>query len=334
MNLNWVIEIDKDSIDKLKFEFPEDNTFWQSAGRVKTILKSWMAEKVYVMPHYDTIIKTNKALIVEKRSIWLWEYGLFVLGLDSDIDDYESSLVALCKREKCLFVQVETLDYDTPYEMDTNFMRKGAYKKFIENYTAVIDLRKSESEILANMKQKGRYNIKLARNKWVEVALVKPDDKHIDEFYKLVEETTERNNFNQANKKYFKKFLKKVAGARLYLAKYEWEIIAWGIFVKSKDSCIYYYWASTSKANYRNLMAPYLLQWTAILDAKKENVRIYDFLWVAKPWTRKSRLSWVTDFKMKLTNDVRLVSDSYIYKNKKIKYYAIALLRFIKSFKK
>jgi len=39
------------------------------------------------------------------------------------------------------------------------------YKKFITPHTAVIDLEKSEEEILANMKPKGRYNIRLAEKK-------------------------------------------------------------------------------------------------------------------------------------------------------------------------
>lgn len=334
MNLNWVIEIDKDSIDKLKFDFPEENTFWQSKGWVKAILKSEMAEKVFIIPHYDTVIRTHKALIVEKRQVAMWEFGLFALWVNSDLDDYETSLVALCKRENALFVQIEDIDYDWLYDIDTHFMRKGSYKKFIEPWTAVIDLTKSEAEILAAMKPKGRYNIKVARKKWVDVREYEATDKNIDKFYSLLEETTERNNFAQNSKKYFKKFLKKVDWAKLYLAKSNSDVVAGWIFVQRWDAFIYYYGASTSNPNYRSIMSPYLLQMTAILDAKNAGARIYDFLWVAKPSAKGVKLSGVTDFKMKLTNDARFVSDSYIFVNKKLKYALIKFLKFIKSFKK
>jgi len=94
---------------------------------------------------------------------------------------------------------------------------------------------------------------------------------------------------------------------------------------------LYYYWASTSNKKYRNLMAPYLLQWGAIKIAKKLNNKIYDFLWVSSPGDKSSSLSWVTDFKMKFTSDIREVSKSYIWINKNFKYYIIILLRKIRK---
>jgi len=334
MNLNWLIEIDKDSIDRLQFDFPRENTFWQSKWWVKTILKSWNAKKVFLLPHYDGILHLHKAIIVEKREVSMWEFWLFVIWLNRDINDYEDSLVDLCKKENCLFVQIEDLDYEGPSAMDCRFMRSWCYKKFIEPYTAVIDLHKSKEEILAWMKQKWRYNIKRAEKNGVVVKKVKPKDEYIEDFYSLLSETTSRNWFSQNSITYYKKLLKKVHWAHLYLAYYDWKAIAWWIFVKSDETFIYYYWASSSDAKYRNLMAPYLLQWTAILDAKKSWCKIYDFLWVSKPWKKHDKLSWVTSFKSKFTSDIRFVSDSYIYVNKKMKYYLIMFLKLLKSFKK
>jgi lipid II:glycine glycyltransferase (peptidoglycan interpeptide bridge formation enzyme) len=74
-------------------------------------------------------------------------------------------------------------------------------------------------------------------------------------------------------------------------------------------------------------MAPYLLQWSAISQAKKRGCKIYDFLWVAGPDEVNSPLAGVTEFKMKLAPNKIFVSDSFLYINKKWKYQAIILLR-------
>jgi lipid II:glycine glycyltransferase (peptidoglycan interpeptide bridge formation enzyme) len=60
-------------------------------------------------------------------------------------------------------------------------------------------------------------------------------------------------------------------------------VIAGGIFVFTPERAIYYYGASSSAPDDRKQMAPYLLQWTAICDAKKKQIPIYDFLGVADP---------------------------------------------------
>lgn len=335
MSLNWIIELDKKSFKNYDFNFEDNKYIWQTKWWAKTLLKSEMAEKIFVIPHYNSIIRSKKFIIVEKRSVWFWDFWLFVLGLDCDFNDYEYKLIELCKKEKAMFIQVETLDYHENVYVDTTRMKFWAYKKFIQPFTAVIDLNRPEDEILKMMKQKGRYNIKLAHKKWISVQ--KMDSKNEDNlniFYNLLEETTSRNSFSQNKKKYFKKFLHNIAGASLWFAYYESEVISAWIFVESDETFFYYYWASTSNMKFRKLMAPYLLQWEVIKYAKEKWCKIYDFLWVSKPWDNKSDLAWVTDFKMKLTPDIRWVSVSYIFVNKKIKYTAISLLKKILFFRK
>jgi hypothetical protein len=65
-------------------------------------------------------------------------------------------IVELAKKEEVLFVQIETINYEKSIfdELDSDYIEKGYYKKFIMPYTAVIDLNKDEEEILSDMKQK------------------------------------------------------------------------------------------------------------------------------------------------------------------------------------
>ena len=270
-------------------------------------------------------------IFVEKRKVSLWEYWLFILWLENKISEKDvNEMIKLCEKEKCLFIQIETLNYDNDLDLSINSFWEWYYKKFITPYTAVIDLNQTEEEILAKMKPKGRYNIKVALKKWVEVKEVEKTDENIKKYYDLMQQTTSRDNFNWNSMDYYKTFLNSLNNSKLLLA-YVWEkVIAWWIFTFDKDISIYYYWASTSDKEYRNMMAPYLLQWEAIKIAKGIWSSLYDFLWVATPWDENSELIWVTDFKLKLTKNVREVSKSYIYVNKKIKYLLINILRKLK----
>lgn len=268
---------------------------------------------------------------VEKRKVALWEYGLFVIWCDFSKFDEKilQDLISLCKKEKALFIQLENIDYSWKIDLkEKKWFTQAYYKKFITPFTAIVDLEQTEEEILAKMKQKWRYNIRLAEKKWIEVKQVEKSDENIKVFFELMKETTQRDLFNWNSFSYYKEFLKGIWESELLFASYNWKIIASWIFVYCKDIAIYYYWASTSDKKYRNLMAPYLLQWKAILLWKEKKCQIYDFLWIAKPWEKNSSLAWVTDFKLKLTDDTREVSKSFIFINKKLKY------KFINFFKK
>jgi lipid II:glycine glycyltransferase (peptidoglycan interpeptide bridge formation enzyme) len=295
-------------------------SIWQTKSWQEMLVVSKQTEQFFVVDD----------VYVEKRRLSLWEYWLFVLWLEKEKSrNLEKKLIDLCKQENCLFVQVENLFYDSLRKVKwIGIFKKGYYKKFITPYTAVIDLMKEEEEILAKMKPKGRYNIRLAEKKWIDVFEAEKTRENIELFYNLMKETALRDLFSGNCLEYYKIFLKEIKNSKLFLAKVQsGEIVAWGIFIFGKDVSIYYYWASSSEKQYRNLMAPYLLQWEAIKIAKAFWSKIYDFLWVASPQDKNSSLSWITDFKMKLTSDVREVSSAFIYVNKKLKYAFISMLR-------
>ncbi len=279
-------------------------------------------------------------LLIEKRSIWLGKYWLFILGVEmmkwwNDEMNLMEKLIDLCKKEDCVFVQVETINEFqinklTNYKLEDLF-KSWYYKKFITPYTAVIDLSKSEEEILSDMKPKGRYNIRLAEKKWIEVKEVEKTESNIKIFYELLLQTTSRDGFSGNTLNYYVTFIDSIENSKLLIAyKDDFPVAAW-IFIFEKEFSIYYYWASTNNELYRNLMAPYLLQWTAIKKAKDVWSSYYDFLWVATPWDTKSSLSWVTDFKLKFTTDVVNISDSYIWVNKFFTYNILLLFKLIKN---
>ena len=286
------------------------------------------------------LLKTNQVekiiqldgFSVEKRSLWLHQFWLFVLWFTGELDNTtEKTLIELCQKESALFIQIETNSYQEEKIQTYKQFQPWFYKKFITPYTAVIDLNQDIDEILAKMKPKGRYNIRLTEKKWIVTQRVEKTDENIQKFYDLMLETTSRDNFSWNTFQYYKTFLDEIHNSELILSWKDEQVIAGWIFVFSKEESIYYYGASTSKKEYRNMMAPYAVQYFALNYAKKQWSKLYDFLWIAWPDEKNSELSWVTDFKLKITKDTRNVSESFIWINKRFHYTMLVLIRKIKK---
>lgn len=296
-------------------------SIWQTNNWKKLLLASSQAQNVFEIDW----------IFVEKRSIWLWKYWLFVLWVSGKQKINEEKLINLCKKENCLFVQLETFSVNKEINLELKILEYWYYKKFITPYTALIDLKKSEEEILSEMKPKWRYNIWLATKKWVEVFEVEKTLENIKIFYSLILETTSRDWFSWNSLEYYKNFLEIIPESSLIFTKIWDKILSAWIFIFNKEISIYYYWASTSLKEFRNLMAPYSMQWYAIKKAKEIWSKYYDFLWIASPEDKNSPLAWVTDFKLKFTPDIKKVSESYIWINQKFLYFLFKILKQIKS---
>lgn len=296
-------------------------SIWQTHSWKNLILASNQAQNVFEIDW----------IFVEKRSIWLGNFWLFSLWIEENQKINEEKMIELCRKENCLFVQIETFWVENNISLSLKNFQKWYYKKFITPHTALINLSQSEEEILANMKPKWRYNINLAKKKWVEVFSAEKTQENIKIFYDLMLETTSRDKFSGNTLEYYQKFLEKFTESELIFTKYDGKVLSAWIFIFNSEISIYYYWASTSDKQYRNLMAPYLMQWFAIGKAKEIWSKYYDFLWVANPWEINSPLAWVTDFKLKFTPDIKNVSESYIFINKHFSYFLFQFLKKIKS---
>jgi len=160
-------------------------------------------------------------------------------------------------------------------------------------HTIMLDLLKSEDELLKQMHQKTRYNIRLAKKRGVTVI----ESGNVKEFFKLLKQTTQRQQFGAYSIEYFQDILK-LKNTKLYLAEYQGKNIAGILCAYYKNTATYLFGASANE--YRNVMAPHLLQWRAMLDAKNAGFEIYDF-WGAAPKDSKVKQekSWqgITRFK-------------------------------------
>ncbi len=140
----------------------------------------------------------------------------------------------------------------------------------------VVDISGGEDTILTAMKQKTRYNIRLAEKKRVAVRQGHAAD--IATFHRLALTTANRNNFGLHSLRYYQTAHALFAPNRcaLFIAEFEAESLAALIaFCHSQDA---YYFYGASSNEHRNLMATYLIQWAAMRWAKSQGCTDYD-LW-------------------------------------------------------
>lgn len=238
------------------------------------------------------------------------------------IQAIKDALKPLSKRHNAIF-----------YRIDPPITKTLAIPSFRPNqsgfqpeHTLTIDLTKSEKDILAQMKQKGRYNIKLAAKKGVTIH--KTNLNHLSEFYKILLETTDRDKFSPHNEEYYQTMLETLPkNTHLYIAQYQGQTLAGLIMTTHKDTATYYYGASSNKN--RNLMAPYLLQWQAIKDAKAAGYKVYDFLGIAPPAAKKHPWAGVTSFKTKFGGSSHSYAKAQEAPLKTLLYYLYKIYKFV-----
>jgi lipid II:glycine glycyltransferase (peptidoglycan interpeptide bridge formation enzyme) len=147
-----------------------------------------------------------------------------------------------------------------------------AKSPYLPSKTIQLALNKSETELLKQMRQKTRYNIKIAKKH--KVIVKKSSD--INNFVELWQKAAAKRGQFLPQKKEIKALFENFGNkAHLYYASKENNPIAGLLILDSQDTA-YYMYAFSLKLG-RELFAPTLLSWKAIQDAKKRKLKIFDF---------------------------------------------------------
>ncbi len=175
--------------------------------------------------------------------------------------------------------------------------------------SVLIDLQPIEEEMLARMKQKTRYNVRLAEKKGVTVRVGTADD--LPMLYKMYAETSVRDGFVIRDEGYYqtvwKLFMSKVESQKSpdtpqspitnyqlpitfpLIAEVNGEPVA-GLFLFLFAGRAYYVYGM-SREIHREKMPTYLLQWDAMKRAKSAGCTVYD-LWGAPETFGESDSMW------------------------------------------
>ena len=149
-------------------------------------------------------------------------------------------------------------------------------------HTFVINLGFSEEELLSHMKQKTRYNIKLAQKRGVIVKDTTHEQRGLDEFFSLYIATIQRQHYFGRGHDYMRILWDELKDhmARMYTAYYENTPLASYMVFFFKHHAYYVYGGSSIE--HKEVMASNLLMWEVMRDAKKRGCDEFD-MWGALP---------------------------------------------------
>jgi len=180
----------------------------------------------------------------------------------------------LAKELGAIALRIEPMWEEQPGYLE-GFARAPA--DLLPSETLLVDLRASETEILAAMKPKGRYNLRLSQRRGVEIEFT-ADSQAIPLFYDIFLETVQRQQFFGEPYGFFINLCQTLFAAQIAeigLARWRGKLLAAILVVYWGDRTIYLYGGRS--AEHPEVMAAYGLHWRAMQRAKAKNCQAYDF---------------------------------------------------------
>jgi lipid II:glycine glycyltransferase (peptidoglycan interpeptide bridge formation enzyme) len=218
---------------------------------------------------FDSLWPEIDNLCRSKRTVFLKvEPDLIELTSSADREEISSKPIAN------YLLPLETLEDDPVGSIVPNGFSRG-FQDIQPRRTLIVSLRGDEDRILGRMKQKTRYNIRLAIKRGV---IVRPCT-DLEIFYRLISKTGERDAFGIHSKEYYKRVYELFyprGMCELFLAEYDQQPLA-GLMVFAHGSRAWYFYGGSSNVH-RDKMPTYLLQWEAMRWAKSIGCTEYD-LW-------------------------------------------------------
>jgi peptidoglycan pentaglycine glycine transferase (the first glycine) len=199
----------------------------------------------------------------------------------------------VCRRRRAIFLKVEPDLWESPpgeagcpandgmdlFAVGLNGSPPAGFSQSIHaiqpRRTLVVDLEGDEEQVLGRMKQKTRYNIRLASKKGITVH----PSQDIETFHRLMAVTGERDAFGVHAPEYYRRafdLFSRCGECVLLLAEYEGEPLA-AIMVFARGGRAWYFYGASSNAH-RERMPTYLLQWEGMRWAREQGCQLYD-LW-------------------------------------------------------
>src|SRR5574344_142566 len=203
------------------------------------------------------------------------------------------------EKRGCVYVRVRP-QCEWTLENERIFSKAGfkvaPYYLSVE-FAGVLDLTKSEDELLANMRQRLRRALrKAAKN---DVIIEKSTDpKDIHTFYEIEKQTANRHKFVAFSEDFLTKqftALAKNNEAVLYTAKINGEILAQNFMIFYGNEASYHYGVSSELGT--KLSSAPMLHMEAMRDARKRGIKRYNLWGIVDEKDTKHRFYGVSEFK-------------------------------------
>jgi peptidoglycan pentaglycine glycine transferase (the first glycine) len=258
----------------------------------------WSATR-WLLEEADGTVRGG-ALVLRRRLPRL-PFGLLyvpkgpIVGCD-DVEAWDATLAhleRLSRDQRAIFIKIDP-DVEATQATVTSILDKRNWRPSAEQVqfrnSMTLDLTQDEESLLAAMKSKWRYNIRLAKRKGVQVRSGTTQDLPL--LYDMYRETSLRDGFVIRPFDYYidawGSFIDRGLACP-FIASVDGDAIAMVILYRFGDRAWYLYGAS--REQHRNKMPNHRLQWEAMRWAKSKGCQVYD-LWGAPDELDESDPMW------------------------------------------
>lgn len=305
MNLQTITERASWNRALLTLPAPHLLQSWEwGAGKAQT---GWAAHRLLWQSAETGAVTAAASLLLRRLSRLPWGVAYVPKGPVLDWNDPAAVELALAgietaaRQRRAIFVKIDPdLDPTSPAGQQlVDALRRRGWQPSAEQIqfrnTALLDLAAGEEALLAGMKPKWRYNIRLAERRGVTVRIGSPAD--LAAFYALYAETGARDGFIVRPFEYYHQtwlsFMQPAdqdaPWASLLLAEVEGDAVA-GLMLFGFGATAWYLYGASSERQ-RSLMPNHLLQWQAMRLAIARGCATYD-LWGAPDVLEESDALW------------------------------------------
>lgn len=264
-------------------------------SRGKTVVRRGVYEDDQLVGVYEGVVETAR------RGTHLSVAGGPIVDWDNRaaVDALRDDMKAMGREQACVFVrvrpQLEKNDKSLALFRELGF-RPAPYYLSVE-HAGVLNLEKSEEELLAGMRQRLRRALRKAEKNHITVE-TSTDPADIAEFYQIQLQTARRHDFTHFSEDFLTKQFAAFAAdnsAVLYTARYEGEVLAQNFMIFYGNEASYHYGVSTELGT--KLSGAPLLHMQAMRDARERGIKRYNFWGIVEENDTNHRFYGVSVFK-------------------------------------
>ena len=220
-------------------------------------------------------------------------------GRQDIVDAIFQDMRAQGKKHNCAFVRVrpQLEKSAASLQLMRQLGLKPAPMYLSVEFAGILDLTKSEDELLANMRQRLRRALRKAEKNGITIE-TSTDPQDIHEFYQIQMQTARRHGFVEFSENFLLKQFTALAEhgeAVLYIAKYNGEILAENFMIFYGNEASYHYGVSSELGT--QLSGAPMLHLEAMRDARARGIKRYNFWGIVEENETKHRFYGVSCFK-------------------------------------
>jgi lipid II:glycine glycyltransferase (peptidoglycan interpeptide bridge formation enzyme) len=236
-----------------------------------------MAKSIYQSEEYKKALMKSKAKLIEIDEDFFAVEKNIKLGfsekkvLEARGTPSKKSMILFQEISKKYFYGIISpcvINYDKEMFSRIKYLK-------VENWTILIDLRKSKEELWNALEKKSsRWGVKTANKNGLEIDK-NAGEKEINEFYKIYKKTAEEGGFDAENREFLDSLIKSDI-AKLFLVKRKDKVVAGGLLLLDRENNYTILDLTASSAEGFKFQAMPLLYWEIILFSKENGFNSFD----------------------------------------------------------